>query len=79
MRRRVLDVIDSRIESQMIYGRVQERISPVPEAGKQLPVIEIAEASRRKTGKLKNIVARLDPNLRKMLEPTTVHDKGKSK
>ncbi len=79
MRRRVLDVIDSRIESQTLYGRVQDRISPRPVAGKESPVIEITEPSRRRTGKLKNFTARLDPELRKMLEPTPETEKEKPK
>lgn len=76
MRRRVLDSIDGRIESQTLYGRVQERIAPATAPGMQSPVIEIVEASRRKTGKLKNIMARLDPELRKMLEPIAGTEKG---
>jgi drug/metabolite transporter superfamily protein YnfA len=76
MRRRVLDTIDGRIESQTLYGRVQQRISPPPAPGTQMPVIEVSQPSRRKTGKLKNIVARLDPELRKMLEPATEQPSG---
>ena len=77
MRRRVLDTIDGRIESQTLYGRVQQRISTAPAMGTQTPVIEVSQPSRRKTGKLKNIMARLDPELRKMLEPTAGTEKGK--
>lgn len=68
MRRRVLDTIDGRIESQTLYGRVQERISPTDAATTQTPVIEVAEASGRTTGSLDQITGRLDPELRKMLE-----------
>lgn len=79
MRRRVLDSIDGRIESQTLYGRVQERLSPSAAPGAQSPVIEIVEASRRKTGKLKSIMARLDPELRKLLEPAPESGKGMPK
>jgi len=77
MRRRVLDTIDGRIDSQVLYGKVQERLAPVSAAATQATVVEVAEPSRRKTGKLKSIMARLDPELRKMLEPTTATGKEK--
>lgn len=78
MRRRVLDSIDSRIESQTLYGRVQERTSPTPAAATQSSVTEVVEPSERKTGDLGEITARLDPDLQRMLEPTQETEKGKT-
>ncbi len=69
MRRRVLDTIDGRIESQTLYGQVQERIAPMSARAAHTAIVEIAEPSSRTTGQLENIMARLHPDLQKMLEP----------
>jgi len=69
MRRRVLDVIDGRIDSKLLHGRVEEKLSPSTDSSKaQAPVIEIAERSRARTGKLSDMKARLDPELRGMMD-----------
>lgn len=70
IRRRVLDVIDGRIDSQLLHGRVEERLSPAASKNAQAPVIEVAEASRTRTGKFSDMTARLDPELRGMIDPS---------
>jgi len=79
MRRRVLDTIDGRIESQALYGQVQERIAPVSAKASQTAIVEMAEPPMHTAGGLGNIVARLDPELQKMLEPAEAAKPEKEK
>ena len=69
-RTRVLDTIDGRIESQSLYGLVQEKVAPVLGRAARASVVGIAEPSKSTAGNLEGIMARLDPELQKMLEPT---------
>lgn len=69
IRTRVLDVIDSRIESKTLFARVQEKLLSATGRETQSPVAEIAEMIPTKTENIEGIIGRLDPELRKMLEP----------
>lgn len=75
MRKRVLDMIDGRIDSQSLQTGVREKLTGTTSADAQTPVIEVAGASRRKTGKLSDIMARLDPELRQMIDPSNAPER----
>lgn len=76
IRRRVLDAIDGRIDSQILHGRVQDRLSPpLPPNTISTAVIEAQETSHDQANSISQIKARLDPEFRVMIDSDESREK----
>ena len=77
-RKRLLDTLDGRAEGRALQTAVQNQIAPQQSVATHTPVTIAVKRRTRRTTRASKLASRLDPALRRILDPDTTQDSGES-